>query len=646
MLLIEDSENDALLVVGELERGGWDVAWERVDTREAMAESLDRSSFDLAISDYRMPRFRAPDALALWKERGLDSPFIVVSGTIGEEQAVEVLKAGAGDFFLKDRLSRLGSAVERELREAEGRRTLRRAEREREEALQGLRRSERLFQDLFESAPDATVIIEAQGMIRAASRQAERLFGYEREKLNGQPVEVLVSPPARAALRQLREQFIKSPVPRLMGVDEQSLLASRKDGSTFPVEISLSPMTTEPGVVIAAIRDITDRRRLEEHLRQVQKIEAVGRLAGGIAHDFNNILGVILGQSQIMLRGMPPDHPLRARVEQVLSASERAAGLTRQLLAFSRKQVFEMRVLDLNQIVEGLKSMLERLLGEDVELTFRRGQDLGRIRADPTQIEQILMNLAVNARDAMPGGGRLALETSDAEMDEEYARIHAGAVAGRYVCLAVSDTGLGMTREVQARAFEPFFTTKEPGKGTGLGLSTVYGIVKQSEGFIYVYSEPGQGTTFKIYLPRVEAEADRPVALAPASGGTETVLLVEDEESLRELIGEILEANGYDVLVAEDPAKAIDAAERHQGVIHLLLTDVVMPGMNGRDLALRVKERRPAIRVLYMSGYTEDTIAHRGVLETGALLISKPFTQDALTRKLREALGPRPPEQA
>jgi PAS domain S-box-containing protein len=646
VLLVEDNESDALLVVGELERCGWDVAWERVDTREAMAESLDRSPFDLVISDYRMPRFRAPEALALWKKRGLDSPFIVVSGTIGEEHAVEVLKAGARDFFLKDRLSRLGSAVERELREAEGRRTLRRAEREREEALQGLRRSERLFHDLFESAPDATVIIEAQGMIRAASRQTARLFGYEREKLNGQPVEVLVSAPARAALRQLREEFVKSPVPRLMGADEQSLLALRKDGSTFPVEISLSPMTTEPGVVIAAIRDITDRRRLEEHLRQAQKIEAVGRLAGGIAHDFNNILGVILGQSQIMLRGMPPDHPLRARVEQILSASERAAGLTRQLLAFSRKQVFEMRVLDLNEIVEGLKSMLGRLLGEDVELTFRRGQDLGRIRADPTQIEQILMNLAVNARDAMPGGGRLAVETSDAEMDEDYARIHAGAVAGRYVCLAVSDTGQGMTREVQARVFEPFFTTKEPGKGTGLGLSTVYGIVKQSDGFIYVYSEPGQGTTFKIYLPRVEAAADRPVALAPATGGTETVLLVEDEESLRELIGEILEANGYEVLVAEDPAKAIEAAERHQGVIHLLLTDVVMPGMNGRELALRVKERRPAIRVLYMSGYTEDTIAHRGVLETGALLISKPFTQDALTRKLREALGPRPPEQA
>jgi len=642
VLIIEDDEDDALLVVGELERCGWEVAWERVDTREAMAEALDRSDFDLIVSDYRMPSFRAPDALALWHERGLESPFIVVSGTIGEEHAVEVLRAGARDFFLKDRLSRLCSAVERELREAEGRRTLRRAEKEREEAVQGLRRSERLFHDLFESAPDATVIIDAEGVIRAASRQAERLFGYEPDELNGKAAEVLVPSSARPEYQRLRKHFVESPVPRLMGAGQQNLGALRKDGSTFPIEISLSPMTTEPGVVIAAIRDITDRRRLEDQFRQGQKMEAVGRLAGGVAHDFNNILGVILGQSQIMLRGMPPEHPLRARLEQVLSASERAAGLTRQLLAFSRKQVFEMRVLDLNEIVDGLKSMLGRLLGEDVELTFRPGEALGRIRADPTQIEQILMNLAVNARDAMSDGGRLAIETSNADMDEDYARVHAGAAAGRYVCLALSDTGHGMTREVQARIFEPFFTTKEPGKGTGLGLATVYGIVKQSEGFVYLYSEPGQGTAFKIYLPRVEAEADKPVQPAPATRGTETVLLVEDEASLRELVREILEANGYRVLAVEDPAKAIETAERYEGVIHLLLTDVVMPGLNGRELALRVRQRRPDIRVLYMSGYTEDAIANRGVLEAGALLISKPFTQEALTGKLREALGQGP----
>jgi len=642
VLVVEDNENDALLVIGELEACGWDVHWERVDTREAMAGALDRSSFDLVVSDYRMPCFRAPEALALWKERGLDSPFIVVSGTIGEEQAVEVLKAGADDFLLKDRLSRLCSAVDRELRDAEGRRARRDAEREREEAVQALRRSDRLFHDLFESAPDATVIVDGEGVIRAASRQAERLFGYEPQELNGRAAAVLVPSSLQPEYRKLLEQFGGSPVPRLMGAGQQNLLALRKDGSTFPIEISISPMTIEPGVVIAAIRDITDRRRLEKHLRQVQKMEAIGRLAGGIAHDFNNILGIILGQCQLMLRGLPADNRLRARLEEVLSASERAAGLTRQLLAFSRKQVFETRVLDLNGIVEGLKKMLGQLLGEDVEQTFRREEALGRIRADHAQIEQVIMNLAINARDAMPHGGHLTIETSNAEMDEACARIHAGAAPGRYVCLSVSDTGHGMTRDEQTRIFEPFFTTKGPGSGTGLGLATVYGIVKQSEGFVYLYSEPGRGTTFKICLPRVDEAADRPAEPAPATGGMETVLLVEDEESLRELIGEQLESNGYKILAAENPAKAIETAERREGVIDLLLTDVVMPGMNGRELAMLIKQRRPGIRVLYMSGYTEDAIAHRGVLEAGALLISKPFTQESLARKIREALGPRP----
>jgi two-component system cell cycle sensor histidine kinase/response regulator CckA len=645
VLLVDDSEEDALLVVGQLESCGWDVVWERVDTREAMVDALDRASFDLIVSDYHMPRFRAPEAVAVWKERGLDTPFVVVTGTIGEEHAVEVLKAGAHDFFLKDRLSRLCSAVERELREAEKRRSLERAESEREEALQRLARSERLFHDLFESAPDATLIVDGKGAIRAASRQAERLFGYEPEELNGQPVEVLIPSAARSGYRELREQFVEAPAPVFTGAGPQNLFAVRKDGTTFPVEISLSPLTTEADTLVAAVRDITARRQLEEQFRQVQKMEAVGRLAGGVAHDFNNILGVILGHSQILLGAMGPNDPHRARVEQIVSASERAAGLTRQLLAFSRRQVFETRVLDLNETIAAVTKMLGRLIGEDVGLTFRPGESLGRVRADPTQIEQVLMNLAVNARDAMPDGGSLVIETGNAEMDDDYVRVHAGAAAGRYVCIAVSDTGQGMTGEVQAHIFEPFFTTKEPGKGTGLGLATVYGVVKQSEGFIYVYSEPAHGTTFKIYLPVVEGEVERAAALPPPARGSETVLLVEDEQGLRELISELLVDNGYNVLAAGDPAKALETAERYEGVIHLLLTDVVMPQMNGRELAVRVKERRPDVRVLYMSGYTEDAIANRGVLEAGVSLISKPFTQESLSRKLRELLDPRPPQQ-
>ena len=644
VLFIDDSEDDVHLVVNELAGGGWDVVWERVDTREAMAAALDRSSYDLIVSDYHMPGFRAPDALAVWKERGLETPIVVVTGTIGEEQAVEVLKAGAHDFFLKDRLSRLGSAVERELREAEKRRTLERAQREREEALQRLGRSERLFHDLFQSAPDATVIVDGQGVIRAASRQAERLFGYAPNELNGQSVEVLIPSAARSGYRELREQFVEAPAPGFMGAGPQNLFAVRKNGETFPVEISLSPLTTEADTIVAAVRDITTRRQLEDQLRQVQKMEAVGRLAGGVAHDFNNILGVIMGHSQILLGGMGADDPRRARVEQIRSASERAAGLTRQLLAFSRRQVFETRVLDLNEVIAAVTGMLGRLIGEDVSLIFRPGESLGRVRSDPTQIEQVLMNLAVNARDAMPDGGRLVIETANAAVDDDDVRVQAGAAAGRYVCIAVSDTGHGMTKEVQTHIFEPFFTTKEPGKGTGLGLATVYGIVKQSEGLIYVYSEPAQGTTFKIYLPAVEGEIEKAAEPPPARRGSETILLVEDEEGLRELIAELLAENGYHVLAAESPLKAIETAEGYAGVIHVLLTDVVMPQMNGPELARRVKARRPDVRVLYMSGYTEDAIANRGVLEAGVSLISKPFSQEALARKLRDLLDPRPPQ--
>jgi len=372
----------------------------------------------------------------------------------------------------------------------------------------------------------------------------------------------------------------------------------------------------------------------------------VSRLAGGVAHDFNNILGLILGQAQMLLRRLPPEDPLRARVEQIVSASERAASLTHQLLAFSRKQVLETRVLELNEAMAGLIKMLTRLVGEDVEVTWRPGPDLGQIRADPTQLEQILMNLAVNARDAMPQGGRLAIETFNARMDEEYARVHAGATPGEYVCLAVSETGHGMTKEAQAQIFEPFFTTKEPGKGTGLGLATVYGIVKQSGGFVYVYSEPDQGTSFKVYFPRVYGDVEKPPEPPQPSRGSETVLLVEDEAALRELIRELLVTNGYKVLAAANPMRAIEAADAYEGVIHALLTDVVTPGMNGRELARRIQRQRPDIRIVYMSGYADDAIAQHGVLEPATSLITKPFTEESLTRKLRQALEQTPRERA
>jgi two-component system cell cycle sensor histidine kinase/response regulator CckA len=395
------------------------------------------------------------------------------------------------------------------------------------------------------------------------------------------------------------------------------------------------------------VREIAERklgeealRASEEQLRQSQKLESVGQLAGGIAHDFNNLLTVINGNSDLLLRRLD-DEKQRERVEEIKRAGERAAQLTRQLLAFSRKQILQPVVLDLNHVVPDVGKMLRRLIGEGIDLITALDPGLGQVDADPGQIEQVLMNLAINARDAMPKGGKLTIQTANVYLDESYVRTHAAVKPGPYVMLAVSDTGHGMDAETQARIFEPFFTTKEKGKGTGLGLSTVYGIVKQSGGNICVYSEVGRGTTFKIYLPCVGEAAEPHAQAAPQSitpQGVETVLLVEDDEIVRKLAREILELNGYGVLTAADGGEALSLCEHHEGPIHLLLTDVVMPQMSGREVAERATALRPAMKVLYMSGYTDDSIIHHGVLDAGVAFLEKPFTPDAMARKVREVL--------
>jgi nitrogen-specific signal transduction histidine kinase/ActR/RegA family two-component response regulator len=389
--------------------------------------------------------------------------------------------------------------------------------------------------------------------------------------------------------------------------------------------------------------DVTDQRKLETHLRQVQKMEAVGRLAGGIAHDFNNLLGVINGYGEMILKRMPAADPLHPKVAQIVKAGERAAGLTRQLLAFSRQQVLQPKTLDLNAVVSEMDQMLRRLIGEDIDLETRLDAQLGTVRADPGQVEQIVMNLAVNARDAMPDGGRLTIETRNVDLDAEYAATHPPTTPGRYAMLAISDTGSGMDAQVQAHIFEPFFTTKGSTKGTGLGLATVYGVVKQSEGFIWVYSEVGVGPTFKIYLPRTDAvpelTAEKKQALAGRNG--ETALMVEDEAGLRDLLREMLEAGGYVTLVARDGAEALQIADGHKGPIDVLITDVIMPGMTGRAAADVIKEARPAIKVLYLSGYTDEAIIRHGVLGAGAAFLNKPFSSEALLRKVRELLAQR-----
>jgi PAS domain S-box-containing protein len=874
VLNVEDSERDASLLRRHLLQAGYELAYHRVETPEAMNAALETQAWDVILCDYSMPQFSASAALALLKETGLDIPFIIISGTIGEELAVSAMLAGANDYLMKGNLARLGPAIDRELEEIESHRARRQAE-------EALKASEAELRTLFAAMTDIILVFDRQGRYLTVAptddafrhippddligkelydvfskEEADLLLGHIQRaldegrmhrveyslRINGAQVwfDGSVSPMSKdevlwvardVTVRKRAEQLIQlqaialgaaanaiaitdaegiitwvNPAftavtgyapeevvgrsPRILKSGEHDaefyedlwktvlsgqvwrgeMTNRRKDGDLYYQDQTITPVMNEAGDVthfvaiqqditqrkqaevelrqaeekyrsmfenavegiyqstpegvftsvnpamvrilgyesqeeltihrmasqhyvdpncweklqatlagkgvvagfecevyrkdlskvwisenIRAIRDgsrsvrfhegsvedITERKSLEEQFRQAQKMEAVGTLAGGIAHDFNNLLTAIIGYSDLNLQQLKPGNPLRDDIEEIRKAGERASSLTRQLLAFSRKQILEPRVLDLNHTVSDMQKMLQRLIGEDLRLETVLDPALGSVKADPGQIEQVLMNLAVNARDAMPDGGKVTIETANVDLDEHHASTHVTVKPGPYVRLTISDTGCGMDRQTQAHMFEPFFTTKAVGQGTGLGLSTVYGIVKQSGGSIWVYSEVGKGTTFKIYLPRVDEEVRELERLPPPAEfprGTETILLAEDDETVRTITIVVLKTLGYEVLQAVNGDAALLICERFEGEIHLLLSDLVMPEMSGRELVQRLAGMLPHMRVLYMSGYTENAMVQQEVSEGSVSFLPKPFTPSSLAQKVREVL--------
>ncbi|OWK42990.1 response regulator [Fimbriiglobus ruber] len=619
ILVVEDDPGVILLERRRLERAGYTAL-----TAESPAEALDllrTSPVDLILLDYRLPgEIDGLEFYAQVRAAGYDIPVILVTGYGNEAVVVRALRAGVRDFVTKsvEYLDYLPEAVEHVLRQV-------RTERQ-------LAESEARLASIIGSATDAIIVAGPDRLVTLFNTAAEEMFGCPAGHALGQPLSTFLPPEVLAGADD------RSPRPAKAPRHEARL--ARADEGQFPAEVAVS--RAEVGgrtFYTAVVRDVTTQRRLEEQFRQAQKMEAVGRLAGGVAHDFNNLLSIINGYSELLVSALAG--PAREQAAMILDAGERAARLTAQLLAFSRKAVIEPKVLNINEVIAPITRLLGRLIGEDVILTTVLAPDVGRVKVDPGQMEQVVMNLAVNARDAMPTGGRLTVETRTVDVEADTASLYPDLAPGPYTQLAVSDTGIGMTDEVKARIFEPFFTTKEVGKGTGLGLATVYGIVKTHGGHVAVYSEVGVGTTFKILFPAVpgadEVRAPRDTWVAPR--GTETVLLVEDEPGVRGLVRVALELQGYTILEADSGEDALRVAAAHTGPVHLLITDVVMPGMGGRKVADALRHQYPGLKVLYTSGYTDDAIVRHGVIEAADAFLQKPFTLFGLARKVRAVLG-------
>ena len=754
VLIIEDVPMDAELVEYELGRARIPFQARRVDTRELFLAELQAFEPDVILSDYTLPRFDGMAALELARNHAPATPFLIVTGSINEETAVGAMKAGAADYLLKSNLARIGPAIEGALARV-------RARTEKARAEDALRRSEANLRAVFNDGLQAFVLVNADGIVQALNRTAERWSQRFRGRLLREGDHIFdFNPEAAAAVRtalggeagsverRLRDangveawfETTHAPVVdadgRIIGVslnardvserkhaeralresearyrdlfDNASDLVCATDpegrflyvnrawhegtgysdtelaalrfgdlvhpeskaryaevmaralaGETLThVELTLMPRSDVPIVVEGNLsgarqpdgsvtlrgiyRDVTERKRVDEQLRRAERMQAAGRLAGGMAHEVNNMMTGVIGFAEFLLRGLAPEDPRRSEVQEIIRAGSRAADVTRQLLAFTRQQLMHPEVLAINDVVLGLEKMLRHSLGENHDLELRLDRDLGEIRADRGQLEQVLINLILNARDALSARGRVTIATAAAELDEVYAARHGdvGIAPGAYVLLSVTDTGCGMDPGVQAKIFEPFFTTKPVGQGTGLGLSTVYGIVKQSGGFIWSYSEPGLGSTFKVYLPVLLVAPAKPPPSKPAAprGGSETVLVVEDEDVVRSMACRGLREHGYTVLEARNGAEALALVEENPGSIHLVVSDVVMPEVGGRELAARLIVLDPTLPVLYMSGYTGEDVVQRGLMDADAPFQQKPFTPDGLARSVRELL--------
>jgi two-component system cell cycle sensor histidine kinase/response regulator CckA len=636
ILLVEDNAGDARLLREMLkEQTSQDIEVTHAERMSEAESHLAEGGFDIILLDLELPDAQGLAAVRRANDAAPRIPLVVLTGQDDESLAVQALQICAQDYLVKGQIDARG--LLRALRYAIERKTC-------QEAL--FMEKERLRQQgaALESTVDGVMITDRSGTITWVNPAFSRITGFTAQEATGRNPSILRSGQHDDALYATLWRTI------LDGqVWDGELTNKRKDGQLYLEAQTITPVRDPRGEIthfVSVKRDVSHQRRLEEHLRQAQKMEAVGRLSGGVAHDFNNLLGVILGFGEMLLEKLPPDERLKRYCDEIMKAATRGAGLTRQLLAFSRQQVLQPRVVDLNDVVAESERMLSRLLGEDVELVIGLDPDLGHVEIDPSQIEQVIMNLAVNSRDAMPQGGSLAIETANLEHGGAAADQHGGPVAaGSYVRLSVSDNGTGMSEATRAHIFEPFFTTKDLGKGTGLGLATVYGVVEQSKGHISVETEIGHGTRFTILLPRLAPGAAQAMVEAREDAvlaGTETLLLVEDDEAARGLWREMLETQGYRVIEAANGVDAIEVARAHSGSIDLLLTDVVMPWVGGRELSERLAESHPGLRVIFMSGYTADTILRQGIAETGRPFLQKPFTAKQFVRKIRETLDARP----